>query len=937
MDFVGMEFLIGKLVSILENEISLTGGVYDELDELRRELSSMRSFLEDAERNSGLSQVEKVWVQDVRDLCYPVEDIIDEFVYHMNKSKRGNKLTKYLYQAIFFPVNLWMRHRVSSQLQEINRKIKSIPERRQRYGLENLKKTKPEDELRRVQYRGESIVFAKDIHLVGIEDDRRQLIHWVTSDEPGRTVISVVGMGGSGKSTLVVNVYNSNIVKQQFDCYAWITVSQNYVLDDVLRDLIREFYRSKKEKVPMDLSSMKHKDLLEMLVNYLHPKRYVVVLDDVWSLKLWDDINVALLDEGLGSRVMLTTRSTKVAQSAFGVRSHVLHIKPLKLSEAWHLFCMKAFSSNENNSCPIDLQNIALDLVKKCGGLPLAVLALGGAMHSKQLVSEWIYFNNSLNQELSNNPDLEVVKSILWLSFTDLPYHLKSCFLYCSIFPEDYVIRRKRLIRLWIAEGFVNHVRGKSLERLADDYLMELIQRHMLQVAMRSPAGRPKACKVHDLLRELALHTSEREKLCTVYDGRESNEKITRERRLSILTSGKDVNSLMAMSKLRSLFIFTPDAITPSSASTFLSQFKFLKVLDLQDVPVEKLPNGIAHLFNLRYLNLRRTKVKELPKSIGKLQNSQTLDVADSNIELLPKSIQSLQNLRHLILYRYYPDGDDFYYIYGTPLPSSICKLANLQVLTGVDATPSLLKRLQNMTQLTSLAITKVRKVDEKDLCTSIQSMNLLENLFVMVTDEQEYLGIHALSTAPPCLKRLILVGKLDKVPCWFNSLHNLSYLCLHWSRLSEDLLQHIQSLANLGQLELTNVYAGDRLWFSTGFRKLTRLYLRNLPNLKEIIIEKGVMPGLQQMHLGNCKELKMLPRGIENLSSLAKVDLLLLSDELIDRIRGVDSVDHPRVQHIPEIDHFYQSTYGQSYESLSHFDFKKVSHVGTLVLLLLI
>ncbi|KAK2999950.1 hypothetical protein RJ639_024404 [Escallonia herrerae] len=840
MAFVGVDFLIGELVSILENEISLTGGIYDELDELKRELSSMRSFLEDTERKNGLSQVEKVWVEDVRDMCYPVEDIIDEFMYHMNKSKGGNKLTKPLYQAILFPMNLWMRHRVSSQLQMINRKIKSIPERRRRYGVENVDKTKSEDDSRRVQYRGESIVFAKDSHLVGIEDDRRQLIQWVTSDEPGRTVISVVGMGGSGKSTLVVNVYNSNIIKQHFDCYAWITVSQNYVHDDVLRDMIREFYRSKKEKVLVNLSSMKHKDLLEMLVDYLRPKRYVVVLDDVWSLKLWDDINVALLDEGLGSRVMLTTRSTKVAQSTFGVKSHVLRIKPLKLSEAWDLFCTKAFSGNENNCCPKDLQNIALELVKKCGGLPLAVLALGGVMHSKQLVSEWIYFNGSLNQELSNNPDLEVVKTILWLSFTDLPRHLKRCFLYCCMFPDDYEIRRKRLIRLWIAEGFVNHVRGKSLERLADDYLMELIQRHMLQVVMRNPSGRPKACKMHDLLRELALHTSEREKLCTVYDDREANEEITRERRLSILSSVKDVKSLKGMSKLRSLFIFSAGTNPPSSASTFLSQFKFLRVMDLQDVAVEKLPDEIADLFNLRYLNLRRTKVKELPKSIGKLQNLQTLDIADSNIEVLPKSIRKLQKLRHLIVYRYYPDGDDFYYIYGTPLPSSICKLANLQVLTGVDAKPSLLKRLKNMTQLTSLAITKVRKVDEKDLCSSIQSMNLLHNLFVMVTDEQEYLGISDLSTAPPCLKRLILVGKLDKVPCWFNSLRSLTYLCLHWSRLSDDLLPHIQTLTNLGQLELTNVYAGDRLWFSTGFRKLTRLYLRNLPNLKEIIIEKG-------------------------------------------------------------------------------------------------
>ncbi|GMP40394.1 hypothetical protein CsSME_00010858 [Camellia sinensis var. sinensis] len=903
--------VIGRIVSALDNEASLIGGVRDELNQLNHELTSMRSFLVDADKTTVQTEGEKTWVANVRDLAYEVEDIIDEYMYYMNKQKVYGKFARFLRQIVYAPKNLWVRHRIATKLQKINHMIKAIPERNRRYGVHRVGEgsSTSQDHQRRLPNLSETSLFARDDDLVGIEDGKEQLLGWLMDkEESQRMVISVVGMGGSGKTTLVAQAYNSRIVKRQFDCYAWITVSQTYAVDDLLRSMIKQFYRGAEEAIPMDLSSMSYIELIEEITNFLRLKRYVIVFDDVWSTNLWRDIHVSLLDEGLGSRIILTTRKEDVALSSFGVKSRIHYIKLLGVSDAWNLFCMKAFSSNPNRCCPQHLKSVAQDLVAKCKGLPLAIVALGGVMSSKNLESDWRKIYNSLSWELSNNPGLEVVKTILLLSFNDLPYQLKCCFLYCCLFPEDYKIKRKRLIRLWMAEGFVEKVRGRTPEEVAESYLMELICRSMLQVVMRNQFGRPKRCKMHDLMRDLAISTSETEKFCVVYDGREANdeEESATNRRMSIQSIGRELQSWnwKGMLKLRSLLVFVIEEIALPLG------LRLLRVLDLEDAPIKVLPEELVDLFNLRYLNLKGTRVKELPKSIGRLCNLNTLDITNSNIEVLPAGITELQNLRHLMMYHLNR---------GTTTPPNICKLKNLQVLTGVDARADLMKRIKNMTQLKRIGITKVREVDEEDLCTAIQNMSLLRRLSVRMIDENEYLRMDALSSTPRYLKKLALVGKLEKVPCWFHSLQNLTCLSLACSRLTEDPIPYIQALPNLGRLLLENAYeGGGQLCFSAGFHKLRTLELWNFTQLNEIIIERGVMPGLQEFSISYCMQLKILPHGIEYLEDLQELRLRHVTNELIECIRGEGSKDHQKVRHIPRIHHWWQTPVGLNYKLLS-------------------
>ncbi|KAL6277313.1 hypothetical protein ACE6H2_020914 [Prunus campanulata] len=893
---VSADLLIDKFVAILESEAASIAGVGDQVDEIKRELEFMKAFLADADGgNKAHKQVEEVWIRSVRDLANDVENIIDEFMYHMYEQQIGGGFARWIHKTIHFPKHLWYKRKIANKLQKIAMAIRAIPERNQRYGsgaaVEG--KSTSEDIRRWVHNQAESSLYHKEDELVGIEGDKNLLMGWLMNEEQRQTVVSVVGMGGSGKTTLVARTFKDEIVKRHFECYVWITVSQSYVIEDLLRRLIKEFHKARKEEVPADINAMSYNELLEILVNYLKTKRYLVVLDDVWDVHLWDKIRFSFPDKQLGSRVMLTTRREDIASSSFGVESHVHKIQPLERGDAWELFSMKAFSSYPNKSCSTEILPLARELVEKCEGLPLAIVALSGLMSSKKSLTEWSTIYNSLNWHLTNNPLLEPMKSILLFSFNDLPYRLKQCFLYCSLFPEDHVIVNHRLITLWIAEGFVEHVEGLTPEKVADSYLMELIFRNMLQQRFRGPFP---ACKMHDLLREIALSIAKKEKFCALHDGSGTVEE-TGALRLSIQTTNGEIGSCTGISRLRSFLIFATSVSSFSFPNKLPFDLKLLKVLDLEDVPIDILPKKLTSLFNLKYLNLSGTSITELPESIGQLGNLQTLDIKGTKIEALPRGISKLLNLRKLLTGRFISGK---VICTGVRIPSSISKMKKLQYLGCIKSEGNIIRLIRNMTQLKGLGISNVKERDEEDLCASIQEMKVLSYLSLFVADGEEFLQVDVLSSPPPYLDTLGLVGKLEKVPHWFCSLHALTYLYLYGSRLEEDFLPHIEALTSLHFLSLHDASVREELCFSRGFVKLRYLRLRNFALLNKITIEKGAKPNLEFLDIQSCMMLETLPQGIEHLTKLQGYRFDNVSEKFRESIKE-GGVDHARMLLVDE------------------------------------
>ncbi|PRQ29861.1 putative P-loop containing nucleoside triphosphate hydrolase, leucine-rich repeat domain, L [Rosa chinensis] len=907
--------LIGKLGAILENERTTIASVRDEIDSIRKELESMKAFLVDAEAYTAKTETEKLWIASIRDLAYEVEDIIDEFMYHMHEKQSGSRLSRRLHKTICFPKSLWFRRKTAKRLQKITKKIKDESERSQRFSVGPVGgATTSEDIHRLVQNQAESSFFSMEDELVGIEGKKQILMGWLMDEDQHQTVISVVGMGGSGKTTLAAKTFNNEGVKRHFHCCAWITVSQtSHDEGHLFRSLIMEFYKSRKEDVPENLNTISRRELIELLVNYLESKKYLVVLDDVWDIKVWREIKVSLQDRQLGSRIIVTTRKEEVAANSFGVKSHVHHIQPLLKNEAWELFCKKAFSSNEHKTCPPDFVSLACQLVEKCEGLPLAIVGLGGLMSSKNSLDQWQQVFNSLNWHMDNNSLLDPVKNILLLSFNDLPSQLKHCFLYCSLFPEDFVIRRKRLIRLWIAEGFFEHVKGITPEEVADGYLWELCFRSMLQVVKRNGTGRPKQVKMHDLMRELALSIAKRENFGHVYDGREGMEEIST-RRLSIhtMSNGGEIQPWPGMSKIRSLLIFATDMSSLSFLNTLVSRCNLLRTLDLEDVQIDKLPDAVVYLFNLRYLNLSGTLIKELPKSIGRLRNLQYLKIEETMIEAIPQGIAKLLNLRYLTMFRLTGTTLDFKVASGTKAPSNICQLQKLQCLSMIESEGDTIRLIGNMTQLRVIGISNVKERDEIDLWVSIEKLTLLQSLLLMASNEEEILPVKAQFPSLPHLQKLQLIGRLQNLIPWFSSLHSLTTLVLHWSRLEDDVLPQIEALPNLTELILC-----EELCFRKGFVKLERLHLLNFASVKKITIEKGVMPNLRDLMVEQCTELSLMPLGLEYLSNLQFMGLAFVPVEVIKPIQK-GGADRSKVQHIPEILHVFEQSFKRVYENLA-------------------
>ncbi len=181
----------------------------------------------------------------------------------------------------------------------------------------------------------------------------------------------------------------------------------------------------------------------------------------------------------------------------------------LPLEKAWELFCKKVFQ-HERGHCPLELVELSHGIIERCEGLPLAIVSIGGLLSTKDKVAfEWRKFLNSLSSELENNSRLINITKILSLSYLDLPYDLKSCFLYFGMFPKDYFINCARLIGFWIAEGFVRGKQGITLEDVAQDYLKQLIDRSLVQVARVDYAGKVRSCRVHDIMCEVILSRSE--------------------------------------------------------------------------------------------------------------------------------------------------------------------------------------------------------------------------------------------------------------------------------------------------------------------------------------------------------------------------------------------------------------------------------------------
>nr|XP_009411157.2 PREDICTED: probable disease resistance protein At1g58602 [Musa acuminata subsp. malaccensis] len=698
-----------------------------------------------------------------------------------------------------------------------------------------------------------------------------------------RAVISIVGMGGSGKTTLANKVYNSQAVKDHFPCRAWINVSQSYTATELLTNIMMQTMDLENNQIwEMDEEEMKNE-----IREHLEGTRFLVVMDDIWKVSDWETINTAFPEEYTASRVLLTTRKMDVAETA-DPDSPPHHLKLLESEESWTLFCKNAFS---NACCPPHLQHFQDKIIQKCGGLPLAIVVLAGLLRRKHEAQEWIQTLERISHAPNKTDDQ--THKILVLSYIDLPHHLKSCFLYFAAFPEGYDIDADRLMRLWIAEGFVrSDLEGRTMEDLAEMYLIELINRCMIQVGRRNEIGSVVSVRIHDLLLDLARYEARKLNFCrSISDKGDSTDL----RRLSI-TDDEGVHQYTSLGfsipKLRSfLFLLTYDVDMPSKS--MIHGFKFLRVLDLLRVYIESLPSEIGDLILLRYLALSLSHVKELPSSIGNLCHLQTFILVGDEFRI-PDSFWKIQTLRHFMV--------------DLPIePKAGCCLKDMHTMREVQSGEWVRDgSLERMRNLRRLGLYQISSSDSKGLDNALGRLNRLVWL---------EMGGHALpanilcSSNHPHLRYLDLRGPLERLHT--DNIHhdapflpNLASLNLAMTRLeSDDVSSILATLPNLERLTLKDeAVVGSVLVFPKGgFPRLQYLSLGTLQDLEEWRVEEGAIPCLRELRLWDCDNLRMLPEGLRGLTQL-KLFKLIGMPVIKRRIENDNGDDYYKIQHVPSI-----------------------------------
>ncbi|KAB9546948.1 hypothetical protein FH972_027043 [Carpinus fangiana] len=837
--------VINELVQLIVHESTLLKGVHREVVDIRDELESIQCFLKDADKGD-LQDGVKMWVKQVREAAYHIEDVIDEYVLHVAQHHHHHQ---HSFIAFFHKIGRLLKklkpqHDIATKIQDIKISIREIKEISERYGF----------------------------HFVEQESSSSESN--VTRHDPRKILMSMIRQ-----------VYHEN------------------------------------EMTPWKIDMIDEITLISRLRKCLQQKRYVVVFDDVWKTEFWEIVKHVLPCNDRGSRIIITTRSDLIGVSCKESLFDQVHkLQPLSQDKAWELFCRKAFQSEFQRCCPKELVKLSMDIVKKCEGLPLAIVAIGGLLSTKEKVPfEWKKLHDSLSSELECNSHLTSITKILSLSYHDLPCHLKSCYLYFGIFPEDYTIKGERLLWLWVAEGFIKEKKGKPLEDVAEEYLTELIHRNLVQVSVGELDREVfKKYRIHDLLHETILLKARELNFSQVLEALDTTSH-GKSRCLSIHNAREDVFETSEYSRVRSILLFNINEMPKSFIAKLFKKFKLLKVLDFEDAPIDYLPQEVGNLFHLKYLSLRRTKVKILPKSVGKLHNLQTLNVGETAMRELPIEIFSLYKLRHILAHSHdFEIKCSFYSVRGVKLHEGVGCLKGLQTLCLIEANhhgASLFEELGKLSQLRLFGISNMTAERGRALCTSIQKMVHLNTLAVGSISENEIIDLESISSPPPFLKHIYLRGRLKKLPNWIPELQNLVTIILFFSSLEEYLLSCVQALPNLITLSLNRAYDGEQLHFEEGgFRKLKRLTLIEMSKLKMVEIDRGSLPSLEQLEIGPCPQMKEVPSGIQHLKSLKIINLYEMQREFVLRMQPDGGEDYWKVQKVTTI-HLKYRIKGERYQ----------------------
>lgn len=845
---------IGSLLPKLEELLGdkLRKSARKEVVFLKEELTRIQlalSDLEDVPADQLNSRI-KGWARQARDLSYDIEHAVDKFLARRLRAADPPAADP---SEIFGKISSKMSitkasARFATDIGSFRQPIMELGGRPDR---PNVAAPRAAGEL--ADPAGE---------LVDLDARVEELVKILTEEkEQGPLkVASILGRAGVGKTTLANQVYQR--LHRQFKCTAWVTVSPKPDIKNVLWTMLCQIS-------PQDhdgFGSFNVEETIGEIRKALMHKRYFIVVEDMWDVKVWETIKSALIEDGNRSAVLMTTCKVSIARSA-----GIYRLRPLPKNSSRKLFYRRLFGSGD--SCPPELADISEKILEKCNGVPSAIIKAANLLAGKTQ-EDWHTVLESNN--LADSYDTRS----RYLSYTGVPRHLKSCLLYLSMFQKGYEIIVDRLIWGWIAEGFIPEHAGTTVQQLGEEYFSELMERKLIEAVEVDAGGKALSCRVNDTGHDLIVSLSTEESSVTIFNGRQGRPLPQTVGRLAIRGNNLDLPTQVRLSSVRSLVVsgdanlFSEESSGTKLMSSF-SKFENLRVLELggcDSLQSDHL-KGIGSLHLLRYLVIGGNCITDVPKDIGYLVFLQTLDLRATSVKELPGSIVHAKQLKCLRVNRH------------TKMPHGIGKMKALEELGDMNiSNPNLLKELCELTDLRVLRIVIWSWDDSYDdaLLSYLGSLSRqnIKSLSILTCCSLHVLDDLDAGQTPPSLKKLeIRHSAFLSLPGWICSLERLSSLSIEVYKLSQEIIDILGRLQNLLVLSLTSKHVPEGN-FNDGFRNLTCFHF--LSNAVGRIFGPGAMLNLKRLDLSfqasHTKDVfHGFDFGLENLSSLEHLSIEII------------------------------------------------------------
>ncbi|KAL6907767.1 hypothetical protein ACP4OV_001937 [Aristida adscensionis] len=873
-----MNSLLGKFTTILEGEYNLQQDVKRSITFLKDELSSMNALLEKLADKEDLDPQMKDWRDQVREMAFDIEDSIDIYMHQLQCRPEKPSTTMGLFVRYIEKVkNLVGRHDIAVQIQELKARVIEASDRRKRYKLD-VAADSDGTNMVPIDPRLPAL-YVETTSLVGIDGPRSEIVKLVADEEQGLKVISIMGFGGLGKTTLANEVYKS--IAAQFKYRAFVSVSLKPDMRKILSTILSQIKKD-------DYAGTGIRDegwLINAIRDFLSNRRYFVVIDDVWSSEAWSIIKCALVENACGSRIIVTTRNATVAKTCCFPRMDLVYeLRPLCEADSKSLFFGRTFISEDQ--CPLHLKDVSFDIVKKCHGLPMAIITMSSLLSTKaERREDWVSIRDSIGLGPAKDPGLEVMRKILSLSYRDLPHHLKTCLLYLGMYPEDHEFYVRKLIRRWIAEGFVKVTCGRNLLEEGECYFNELVNRGVIQPFNFGGDGRATTCRVHDMILDIVISKAVEENFITFW-GDKADTLVSKGRPRRLFIDYQDHENVMTVSSMVASHVRSLVVFGYSEHMLPISDFHALRVLFIQSSEKLCLKN-IGNLVQLRYLHIESYESTRLPEQIGDLHFLETLDLCRTSVTKLPSSIVKLQRLKQVVGMVKLPDG--------------IGRMQALEELHSVvvddGSSPHSLKELGNLAGLRILGLHWRIKDSHSDRMACVN--NFSSSLSRLGTSNLRCLIFHCYSAnqiqfsswspQPHLLQKLRIKNcSLYGIPEWMASLAHLTDISIMVSQVTQKVLQVLGSLSALLYLELWYESAAERLIVcNTGFRYLKHLHMHSFHMhsfVNGLMFEDGAVPKLEflsfeAMARGTLSAFAHLDFGIHHLSALKKLTVGIICE----------------------------------------------------------